>query len=122
MRDGAAAAQGRYIHGDGAREADRLAAQSAYWRDELILPGLAARSGESLLEIGCATGATLAEIGRAVPGLRLAGIDHVTKPDYEQRKETIQSQIAANRQNALLEQWFSVESIRARCGFKAAGS
>jgi hypothetical protein len=54
--------------------------------------------------------------------VRLAGIDHVTKPDYEQRKETIQSQIAANRQNALLEQWFSVESIRARCGFKAAGS
>ncbi len=54
--------------------------------------------------------------------VQLTGIDHVTKPDYEGYKQTIQFQIAQNRQSSLLEQWFSAESIRARCGFKAAGS
>ena len=50
--------------------------------------------------------------------VQLAGIDHVTKPDYEDYKKTIQIQIATNRQSSLLEQWFSAESIRARCGYK----
>ncbi len=48
----------------------------------------------------------------------LAGIDHVTKPDYEDYKKNIQSQIAVNRRSSLLEQWFSTESIRTRCGYK----
>ena len=48
----------------------------------------------------------------------LDGIDHLTKPEYEDYKKNIQSQIAVNRQNSLLEQWFSAESIRARCGYK----
>ena len=51
----------------------------------------------------------------------LAGIDHLTKQDYEGYKQNIQTQIAVNRQNSLLEQWFSPESIRTRCGFKTAG-
>ena len=46
----------------------------------------------------------------------------MTKPDYEGYKPTIQAQIAVSRQNTLLEQWFAAESIRARCGFEAAGS
>ena len=50
--------------------------------------------------------------------VQLAGIDHVAKPDYESYKQDIQFQIAVNRQNSLLEQWFSPESIRVRCGFK----
>jgi len=54
--------------------------------------------------------------------VQLAGVEHVTKPDYEDYKPTIQAQIAVSRQNTLLEQWFSAESIRARCGFEAAGS
>ncbi len=54
--------------------------------------------------------------------VQLTGIDHVTKPDYEGYKQTIQLQIAQNRQSSLLEQWFSAESIRVRCGFEAAGS
>ncbi|MCH8880420.1 MAG: hypothetical protein IID34_11115 [Planctomycetes bacterium] len=50
--------------------------------------------------------------------VQLAGIDHVAKLDYEDYKQTIQIQIAANRQSSLLEQWFSADSIRARCGYK----
>ena len=48
----------------------------------------------------------------------LDGIDHLTKPEYEDYKKNIQSQIAVNRQDSLLKQWFSAESIRARCGYK----
>ncbi len=54
--------------------------------------------------------------------VQLAGVDHVTQPDYENYKKTIQIEIAMSRQSSLLEQWFSAESIRTRCGFKAVGS
>jgi hypothetical protein len=54
--------------------------------------------------------------------VQLTGIDRVTKPDYEGHKKTIQTQIAVSRQTTLLEQWFSPESIRGRCGFEAIGS
>ena len=54
--------------------------------------------------------------------VQLAGVDHVTKPDYENYKKTIQIEIAVSRQSSLLAQWFSAESIRTRCGFKAVGS
>ena len=50
--------------------------------------------------------------------VQLAGVDHVTQPDYENYKKTIQIEIAVSRQSSLLEQWFSAESIRTRCGYK----
>ena len=65
----------RYIHGHSRAEQDRLVAQAEYWRDTLILPDLAYRSGQRLLDIGCGVGAVLGVIGQAFPGLALAGID-----------------------------------------------
>ena len=64
-----------YVHGYSDTEQQRLVAQAAYWRDELILPGLGYMPGERVLEIGCAAGATLAVIASAVPAIELAGID-----------------------------------------------
>jgi SAM-dependent methyltransferase len=66
---------GRYIHGHTREEQERLVAQAEHWRDSLILPGLAYRAGERLLDIGCGVGAVLGELGRAFPGLELHGID-----------------------------------------------
>ena len=64
-----------YIHGYEAQEQDRLVAQANYWRDQLILREVNFKQGESLLEIGCGAGAVLGIIGRAFPGLKLAGVD-----------------------------------------------
>jgi ubiquinone/menaquinone biosynthesis C-methylase UbiE len=41
----------------------------------LILDGTALAPGTRLLEIGCGTGAVLATLGAAFPGVRLAGVD-----------------------------------------------
>ena len=64
-----------YIHGYSSEEQQRLIEQAHYWHDLLTLHDLTYRQGESLLEIGCAAGATLGVLGTAFDGLRLAGID-----------------------------------------------
>ena len=64
-----------YIHGYSPTEQERLWAQAAYWRDDLILPDLPYRPGESLLEIACGAGAVLGILGQAHPGLKLHGLD-----------------------------------------------
>jgi SAM-dependent methyltransferase len=65
----------RYIHGHDRAEQDRLVAQAEFWRETLILPGVHLAPGERLLEIGCGVGAVLGVLGRAFPGVALAGID-----------------------------------------------
>ena len=64
-----------YIHGYDAEERERLVAQAVFWRDRLILPGLSYRSGDHVLEVGCAVGATLATLLDAFPGIHVSGID-----------------------------------------------
>ncbi|MBE9044439.1 methyltransferase domain-containing protein [Pleurocapsales cyanobacterium LEGE 10410] len=64
-----------YIHGYSDAEQIRLIEQAEYWQEKLILKDLNYQAGESLLEIGCGAGAVLGILGRAFPGLRLAGID-----------------------------------------------
>ena len=64
-----------YIHGYSSEEQQRLIEQAHYWHELLTLGDLNYRQGESLLEIGCAAGATLGVLGTAFAGLRLAGID-----------------------------------------------
>ena len=64
-----------YIHGYSHLEQERLIQQAQYWREKLILRNLDYQSGESLLEIGCGAGAVLGILGKAFPGLKLAGID-----------------------------------------------
>ena len=64
-----------YIHGYSDEEQLRLIQQAEYWREELILREINYLPGESLLEIGCGVGAVLGILGRAFPGLQLAGID-----------------------------------------------
>ena len=68
-------ASGEYIHGYTPAEQARLVEQADFWRERLILPGLAYRPGEALLDVGCGVGAVLGVIGRAFPGVALAGID-----------------------------------------------
>jgi ubiquinone/menaquinone biosynthesis C-methylase UbiE len=69
------ATEGGYIHGYSPEEQERLIRQAEYWRDSLILPGVRARPGERLLDIGCGAGAVLGVIAAGHPGLQLAGID-----------------------------------------------
>ena len=64
-----------YIRGYSSQEQERLIQQAEYWRDKLILKDLDYKSGDSLLEIGCGAGAVLGILGKAFPGLKLAGID-----------------------------------------------
>ena len=64
-----------YIHGYSNEEQFRLIQQAEYWREKLICRDINYLSGESLLEIGCGVGAVLGILGRAFPGLQLAGID-----------------------------------------------
>ncbi|MCK6476254.1 MAG: methyltransferase domain-containing protein [Phycisphaerales bacterium] len=84
-----------YLHGFTADEQRRLIAQAAYWRDTLILPGLAYKPGESLVEIGCGCGAVLGELVRAFPGLRVSGIDR-----EERQIECARSYLATVRPGA----------------------
>ena len=65
----------KYVQGYATEEQQRLIKQAEYWRSRLILRDLSFNVGESLLEIGCGVGAVLGEIGKAFPGLNLAGID-----------------------------------------------
>ncbi len=64
-----------YLHGFDEREQQRLVAQAEHWREALIPRDLDYRSGERVLELGCAVGATLAVLGERFPGIRVAGID-----------------------------------------------
>src|SRR5439155_13528744 len=68
-----------YIHGYSSEEQQRLVKQAHYWHELLGLGDLNYRQGESLLEIGCAAGATLGVLGTAFPGVKLAGIDLETR-------------------------------------------
>jgi ubiquinone/menaquinone biosynthesis C-methylase UbiE len=64
-----------YLHGYDADEQQRLVAQAAYWRDKVIVPNLAYRANERLLEIGCGVGAVLRVLAEQFRGVRVAGID-----------------------------------------------
>jgi ubiquinone/menaquinone biosynthesis C-methylase UbiE len=64
-----------YVHGYAPGERDRRLRQAEFWRDRLLLRDVHYQAGERLLEIGCATGATLGVLGLAFPGLQLAGVD-----------------------------------------------
>lgn len=64
-----------YFHGYSSTEQQRLVQQSEYWRETLIPVGLSYRSGERMLEIGCAAGATLAVLADLFPGISVAGVD-----------------------------------------------
>jgi ubiquinone/menaquinone biosynthesis C-methylase UbiE len=64
-----------YIHGYATPEQERLIAQALHWRDDLILDGTDLPPGTSLLEVGCGVGAVLGVLGRAFPGIALAGVD-----------------------------------------------
>jgi len=68
-----------YIHGYSPDEQQRLVQQAHYWHELLTLSDLNYRQGESLLEIGCAAGATLGVLGTAFPGVKIAGIDLETR-------------------------------------------
>ncbi len=68
-----------YIHGYSAIEQERLIQQAQYWQDRLILRDLNYCQGKSLLEIGCGARAVLGILGKAFPGLKLAGIDREAK-------------------------------------------
>src|SRR5947199_10625261 len=68
-----------YLHGYSSEEQQRLVLQAHYWHELLALGDLSYRQGESLLEIGCAAGATLGVLGTAFPGVKLAGIDLETR-------------------------------------------
>lgn len=65
----------KYIHGYGTPEQERLIAQAAHWRDELILPGTDLPPGTRLLEVGCGVGAVLAVLAEAFPGIEISGVD-----------------------------------------------
>lgn len=69
----------KYIHGYTVEEQQRLIEQAKYWKQNLILPSLDPSENDSLIEIGCGVGAVLGEIGKAFPGLNLAGIDIQTE-------------------------------------------
>lgn len=76
----------QYVHGYAAEEQKRLVEQAKYWRDRLLLRNLKFSSGEHLLELGCGVGAVLGELGRAFPGLNLAGIDiQATQIEYARK-------------------------------------
>jgi ubiquinone/menaquinone biosynthesis C-methylase UbiE len=64
-----------YVHGYTPEEQRRLVEQAEHWRDELILPGTELPLGTRLLEVGCGVGAVLGILGRAFPGIELAGVD-----------------------------------------------
>jgi ubiquinone/menaquinone biosynthesis C-methylase UbiE len=64
-----------YVHGYATEEQQRLIEQAKYWREKLLLRDLNFSAGEHLLELGCGVGAVLGVLGRAFPGLNLAGID-----------------------------------------------
>lgn len=64
-----------YIHGYSVQEQERLIQQAEYWRRKLILKNINYKAGESLLEIGCGTGAVLGILGKSFPSLELSGID-----------------------------------------------
>lgn len=64
-----------YYHGYSPIEQDRLLRQAEYWRNSLIPLELSYRSGEKVLEIGCAAGATLAVLAESFSGIEVAGID-----------------------------------------------
>jgi ubiquinone/menaquinone biosynthesis C-methylase UbiE len=64
-----------YLHGFAPEEQRRLVRQAEYWRRSLIPLGLSYRSGDRVLEIGCAAGATLAVLVTTFPGIQPAGID-----------------------------------------------
>lgn len=49
--------------------------------------------------------------------VQLAGLEHLTKADYDGYKEQIRNQIARTRSESLMRAWFSADRIRARCGF-----
>jgi ubiquinone/menaquinone biosynthesis C-methylase UbiE len=64
-----------YVHGYATEEQQRLIEQAEYWRDKVLLRDLNVSAGEHLLELGCGVGAVLGVLGKAFPGLNLAGID-----------------------------------------------
>ena len=64
-----------YYHGYSPKEQERLLRQAEYWRNSLIPLELSYRSGEKVLEIGCAAGATLAVLAESFPGIEVAGVD-----------------------------------------------
>jgi ubiquinone/menaquinone biosynthesis C-methylase UbiE len=64
-----------YIHGYDPKEQKRLLEQAEFWRQDLILPELPYKGGESLLEIGCGAGAVLKILSEALSGMSFAGID-----------------------------------------------
>jgi ubiquinone/menaquinone biosynthesis C-methylase UbiE len=64
-----------YVHGYAQSEQERLLAQAAHWRDDLILEGTALLPGTRLLEVGCGVGAVLGILGDAFPDVTLAGVD-----------------------------------------------
>src|SRR5207253_10873022 len=64
-----------YVHGYGSEEQERLLSQAEHWREELILSGTVLAPGTRLLEVGCGVGAVLGILGRAFPGIVLAGVD-----------------------------------------------
>lgn len=66
--------ESRYVHGFSSEEQRRLIEQAEYFRDMLIPLGLSYRPGETVLEMGCAAGASLAEIAETY-AVRVAGID-----------------------------------------------
>ena len=65
----------RYVHGYPPAEQRRLIARAEFWRERLILDGLALPDGTRLLEIGCGAGAGLGVLGGAFPGVQLTGVD-----------------------------------------------
>jgi ubiquinone/menaquinone biosynthesis C-methylase UbiE len=64
-----------YVHGYASSEQERLFAQAEHWREDLILDGTMLSPGTRLLDVGCGVGAVLGVLGRAFPGLVLAGVD-----------------------------------------------
>ena len=64
-----------YVHGYAIAEQERLVRQAEHWRDELILAGTTLPPGTRLLEVGCGVGAVLGILGKAFPGIVLAGVD-----------------------------------------------
>jgi cyclopropane fatty-acyl-phospholipid synthase-like methyltransferase len=64
-----------YIHGYQTPEQERLIAQAAHWREDLILAGTYLEPGTRLLEVGCGVGAVLGVLGPAFPRLVLSGVD-----------------------------------------------
>ncbi len=64
-----------YVHGYATEEQLRLIEQAEYWQDKVLLRDLSLSAGEHLLELGCGVGAVLGVLGKAFPGLNLAGVD-----------------------------------------------